>query len=202
VHAGLLTGWQTAEVFLAQDRAPLGSRVEQIAPDFYRIRQVPDGGSIRLGSTVQARESRATAAAGYLGATRPSGNLALTNQTGLAALLALEQELDDSWSAELTVGRQHLAGRGTGTSLDVTSLGAGVKWYVMQGQTRPFISLSLERQSVDHGPSGWARVAGCGLQHRINNRFDAELRAMHTVGTPFAPDLRTTRLLAGLRHAF
>ena len=192
-HAGPLAGWDTAL-----------EGAQLIAPNYYLVAAVPEGGSKVVTTRVVARENDGTRYAVWfaLGRTVPHGGFSNFNGGGLSATLGFEYAFSSTHSAEITLSGHRFDGKSGGSDIDVTQFGINGKWYFSAAPLRWFATAGVASYAFDPGRTRGGLNAGLGLQYSFTPTLalDARYGFHHVFSNAPANNFSTLQL--GLRFGF
>jgi hypothetical protein len=202
VHAGPVVGWRYRLEF---DRSSLGpdQSIEELAPNYFRIRNVPNEGVVRAVAFVEAIEPKRWSFGIYGGRAMPKGLWSNSFDSGPLVGIAVEYHLNSTHSLQAVVGSERFAPKGPGSDLSVRDVGLAYKGYLVSaGAWRAFATAGVTSYSFDPGPHRSGLSAGAGLQYEFSPEWSAELSYnLHRVsGSAPRSDFSTWQ--AGLRYSF
>lgn len=193
-HAGPLVGWDTA-----LDGAQL------IAPNYYLVAAVPEGGAKVVKTRIVAREQdgpQRYAVWFALGRTFPHGNFGNGYNGGVAVTLGFEYAVSPQHSIEAVLSGHRFDGKAGASDLDVTQFGVNGKWYLTAAPLRWFATVGVAGYAFDPGRTRFGASLGAGLQYSFTPLLSLEGRyGLHTVFIN-SPNSAFSTLQLGLRFAF
>lgn len=114
----------------------------------------------------------------------------------------LEYRFNDTYAAELFLGRDEFDGKSGFQDVDVTHLSLNGKKYFLSGPTKPFVSVGVGRYDLDPGSTNSGFSLGTGVQLNRSQRFAVEATLkFHSVDTSGSNSEFYT-LHGGLRYRF
>lgn len=190
-HRGELEGWR---------HALDGGGLERLAERWYRIR-VPDGGEVKLTTTIEAVEPPAIrwSLSLHTGAALPVGTSRSLHDPGAGGGLDVEALFRSRYAVEAFLGPDALPGQSGAADLRVTHLSLSGKVYLTPGRTRPFVLAGAGAYDLRPGSLRAGIHAGAGVQVEVTPRLAVEATGkLHDV--PGAgPALRFATAQGGLR---
>ena len=199
-HAGDLYGWRH------QLGVESGFAIDELAPNFYRIRNVPNNGAVNVTTRIEALEHAPTggkyAVWGGAGIAIPHNSFGNTNENGPAVALGFEYALTNTVSIEATLSGSRLDGKGANADINVTQLGVNGKFYLTSAPLRFFATAGIGSYDFDPGSTRFGGSVGAGLQDQFRPNWGLEGRyTLHRV-TNNSPQMTFSTLLLALRYAF
>ena len=199
-HAGDLYGWRH------ELGVESGFAIDELAPNFYRIRNVPNNGSVNVTTKIEALEhapsSSKYAIWGGLGVAIPHGSFGNNYKSGPAATLGFEAAFTNSLSVEATLGTHRFGGKAAAPDIDVTVLGVNGKWYFSPQPMRFFATAGIGSYAFNPGSTRFGVSAGAGAQFQLAPQWSLEGRyTLHAVSSN-SPNSNQSTLLLGVRYAF
>lgn len=199
-HDGSLYGWQHE---LVGD----GFTLEKIAEDFYRIKKMPNDGSVRVSVKIEALEHpqlpplNKFAVFADLGAAIPNGTFSNVVNTGFSFNGGLEYIVNSHFSAEGILGVHHFPGKIAGDVTAIQFTGGG-KVYLTNSPNRVFARAGLGGYHFTSATTNFGGYFGAGLLHEFNSHFGLEgVYTFHAVNTPGTATKFST-VQGGVRYAF
>jgi hypothetical protein len=192
-HDGALAGWDTAL-----------EGAQLIAPNYYLVAAVPEGGSKTVKTRIVAREQDDARYAVWLAAGRtfPHGSFHNAHDGGAAVTLGFEFAIAPTLAIEATLGGRRFDGRGGAGDIDVTQFGIAGKWYSAGAPLRWFGTAGLAGYAFDPGKTRLGAELGLGVQYAFAPMLSVEGRfGLHSVFGN-APNSTFSTLQLGLRWAF
>lgn len=198
-HQGALTGWKHE---VTSDDVTL----DQIAPNFYRVRNVPNNGKFSVKTTIEAVEPKPPSQNRFglslhAGTNIPHGNFGKVFDPGFSFTADLEYRVNNNFSVEGLFGYNRFRG-GTLNAICPPSVPACVpnikvpdlnlynvsvngKFYFAGTNTRPFVNFGGGVYKFDPGITRGGGNFGFGLQRNVTSHFALEgAYNFHTVATP------------------
>lgn len=197
-HQGPLIGWKHS----------LSSKdviLEQLAPNYYRVRNVPNNGKFTVQTIIEAVEPKSsnqkrTSIGIQLGTNIPHGSFDAVYDPGFYLAGAVEYSVKENFSLEGLFGFNRFTGgslclKGVpgctqsirAADLNLYNVSLNGKYYLTKARTRPFINFGGGLYKFDPGPTRVGGNVGIGFQQSISPRFAVEGGYnIHNVATPFS----------------
>ncbi|HUL58303.1 MAG TPA: hypothetical protein VLU43_03470 [Anaeromyxobacteraceae bacterium] len=161
LHAGDLTGWRHDLHFDS------GYQVDEIAPDYYRIRKVPNGGTVGVTTVVEAVEPRKYSVGLRAGAAIPQGGLSNSYSTNFALTFDFEYAFNRTLSVLVAGGRDAFSGKSGAKDLTVWRLQALGRAYALYGPIRVFAQVGVGYYLFDPGSNKGGASLGAGALYEL-----------------------------------
>ncbi|MFM2058208.1 MAG: hypothetical protein RLY71_2593 [Pseudomonadota bacterium] len=214
-HQGDLTGWRHDLIFDDIPACPVASTAagtcyRKLAPNVYKVSRLPNDGSIRVTTYVEAVEPKPWSIGLLLGAAIPTGPFGDHAKAGPATTLTLEREwMAFNWppmiSAAATLGIARMPGDGTQPLPDATvrDVGVGLKVYLNQpADWRVYAMPMVDTYHFSNGSTKSGTSLALGLQYEWNPAWALDLRyGAHRISSN-APQSSFSTLQAGVRYSF
>ena len=194
-HEGELAGWQHE----------LSGAAVEIAPKYFKVAAVPEGGSKTVTTRIEALEQHAEEGRWSLslhaGFNDPQSPLSVAVDGGLSLGLDLEYVISDLLAVELYLGFDQFDGKGDAGDLDATHLSVDLRRYFGAGAPRPFVLAGVGTYDLSPGPSEFGFQVGGGYQWPLWPSTDIEVEARyHSVDS--SPSVDWLAMHVGLRFRF
>jgi hypothetical protein len=190
-HEGEVTGWS---------HQLEGQGLVELAPNWYRL-SIPDGGSARLTTTIEAVEPATPrwSLSLHVGAAVPVGSTATDLGAGFRPGVDLQLRFDDRWALEALLGFGRLPGKGGRPDLQVMDLSLSVRRYLKVGALQPFVMAGPGLYVLSPGTSQAGVHVGAGLELAFTSHWSAEVAARIHQVAGVTPGLHFAIFQAGLR---